>query len=108
MVEARLVVTALAMMLAMFLAGVHGLRHRIGIAILGLLSVAWFTVDRMFEGEVIVRLSRSHGVTVSDLIGLLGLIITGLLWLGSDRTIALRADGDRPTSCAPGITSEHV
>jgi hypothetical protein len=85
MVEARLVVTALAMMLAMFLAGVHGLRHRIGIVILGLLSVVWFTVDRLFEGEVVVAVSRNHGIVVSDLVGVLGLLVTALLWFRTTR-----------------------
>jgi hypothetical protein len=80
MVEARLVVTALAMLLAMFLAGVHGLRHRIGIVILALLSLAWFTVDKLFEGEVLFQLNRHQGLTVSDLVGLVGLLVAGLLW----------------------------
>ncbi len=80
MVEARLVVTALALMLAMFLAGVHGVRHRIGIAILALLSLSWFTVDKLFEGSIVVELTKSHAVTSSDFVGLLGLIVAALLW----------------------------
>lgn len=80
MVEARLVVTALVFLLAMFLAAVHGLRHRVGISILALLSVAWFTVDKLFEGEVLFEIDKTQGVTTSDFVGLLGLAVAGLLW----------------------------
>lgn len=80
MVEARLVVTALALMLAMFLAGVHGLRHRIGIAILALLSVTWLTVDKLFEGETLFAIDRRYGLTTADFVGLLGLAVSVLLW----------------------------
>ena len=47
----------------MFLAGVHGVRHRVGIAILALLSLAWFTVDKLFEGSIVFELTRTHAVT---------------------------------------------
>jgi len=109
MVEARLVVTVLALMLAMFLAGVHGMRHRVGIAILALLSLSWFTVDKLFEGNVVLELSKTHAVTSSDFVGLLGLIVSGLLWWHSRSARAVRpaapvrgAAQDRP---AP--TREH-
>lgn len=80
MVEARLVVTALAVILAMFLAGVQGLRHRTGIVILGLLSLSWFTIDKLFEGDVLVDLNREHAITASDLVGFVGLVATAALW----------------------------
>src|SRR4051794_17745127 len=85
MAEARLVVTALAMMLAMFLAGIYGLRHRVGILILALLSLTWFTVDKLFEGGVLLHVSKTNGITVSDLIGILGVLISGLVWWYSAR-----------------------
>jgi hypothetical protein len=92
------VVTALALMLAMFLAGVHGLRHRIGIAILALLSIVWFTVDKLFEGEVLFQINRHQGFTSADVVGLLGLIVAGLLWRygRAVRTPAERAPRGRP------------
>jgi uncharacterized membrane protein HdeD (DUF308 family) len=104
MVEARLVVTALAMMLAMFLAGIHGLRHRTGIAILALLSLAWFTVDKLFEGEVLFQINRHQGFTGSDIIGVLGLLVAGLLWRNS-RTV--RTPAERAPQGTPAPTREH-
>jgi uncharacterized membrane protein HdeD (DUF308 family) len=104
MVEARLVVTALAMLLAMFLAGVHGLRHRVGIAILALLSVAWFTVDKLFEGEVLFQINRHQGLTVSDIVGLLGLLIAALLWR---RTRPVRNPPARALEDTPAPTRAH-
>jgi hypothetical protein len=77
--EFRVVVTILALLFAMFLAGVHGIRHRIGVVILGLLSVIWFTVDRLFEGKTIVAINRSMGFTTADIVGVLGLVVTGAL-----------------------------
>ena len=98
MVEARLVFTALAYMLAMFLAGVYGLRDRLGIAVLALLSLSWFTVDKLFEGGIVLELSKTHAITTSDFVGLLGLIVSVLLWWRWRRlrNPAARARQDRP------------
>ena len=97
MVEFRLVVTALALLLAMFLAGVHGLRHRVGIAILGLLSLVWFTVDKLFEGELVFQIDRHQGLTTSDFVGLLGLVITAALWWQS-RPARMRRSAPAPVA----------
>ena len=105
MVEARLVVTALALMLAMFLAGVHGLRHRIGIAILALLSLSWFTVDKLFEGNIVFELTKTHAITTSDFVGLLGLIVSGLLWWHSRPARAPRPV--RPAAPVPGAAPDR-
>jgi uncharacterized membrane protein HdeD (DUF308 family) len=104
MAELRLVVTALALMLAMFLAGVHGLRHRIGVAILALLSVVWFTVDKLFEGEVLFQINRHQGFTSADVVGLLGLIVAVLLWRNG-RTV--RTPAERAPQGRPAPTREH-
>jgi hypothetical protein len=114
MVEARLVVTALALMLAMFLAGVHGLRHRMGIAILALLSLAWFTVDKLFEGDVLVHLSKTHAVTTTDLVGLLGLLVVALLsWharpgASTGPDAASGSDRDGIAARSTGVAREHM
>ena len=80
----------------MFLAGVLGLRDRVGIAILALLSFAWFTIDRLFETKhVLVAITRTNGLTAPDLVGILGLVITALLtlhWRRSRRTEPLGSD----------------
>jgi hypothetical protein len=85
-VEARLVITALAIIVAMFLAAMQGLRNRTGIGILGLLSLSWFTVDKLFEGEVLFQINRTQGLTTADFVGLLGLGVAGLLWWRSRKS----------------------
>ena len=71
--ELRLILTAVALIAAMVLADRVGRRERIGAIILLLISLAWLTVDKPWEIAVLVRLSHSHGLTVSDLVGLAGL-----------------------------------
>jgi hypothetical protein len=77
--ELRLVLTALALMAAMVLSAVVGRRQRVGAVLLALLSFVWLTIDRSFEGAVIVEVSSRHGLVVSDLVGLAGL--SGAAWL---------------------------
>lgn len=81
MPELRVVLTVVALLAAMILGGVVGLRHRIGIAILALLSFVWLTLDRDFEGGVLVSLTSHNGITASDLVGLAGFGISVWLWL---------------------------
>lgn len=80
MAELRIVLTVLALLAAMVLAGVVGLRRRIGIVLLALLSFVWLTLDKDFEGAVIVTITSHNGVTVSDLVGLAGFVVCVVLW----------------------------
>lgn len=79
MSDLRLYTTAALLVVAMVLAGWIGRRQRIGAVILALLSVAWLTVDRDWEGGVIVALGASHGITTADFVGFAGILASG--WL---------------------------
>jgi hypothetical protein len=83
--ELRLITTALLLAAAMVLAGVIGRRQRIGIVLLVLLSVVWLTVDRDWEGGVIVVISQTHGFTTADIVGVAGLGWAFWLWWRSRR-----------------------
>ncbi len=72
--EFRLIVAAAALVAAMVIAERVGRHDRRGAAILVLISVAWFTVDKHWEIAVLLRLSHGHGLTVTDLIGIAGLV----------------------------------
>lgn len=80
MPELRIVLTGLALVVAMVLAGVIGWRQRIGSIVLALLSFVWFTVDRDFEGSVLVKFSATHGIVAADLVGIAGFVASALLW----------------------------
>lgn len=72
MVEAREVLTALALALSMLGAAWIGLRQWLGVVILALLSFAWLTVDDRWEGRVLLHFGRSHGFVLVDLVGIIG------------------------------------
>ena len=72
--EFRLIVAAAALVAAMVLAERVGRRDRLGAVILVLISIAWFTVDKHWEIAVLLRVSHGHGLTVTDLIGIAGLL----------------------------------
>jgi hypothetical protein len=77
--ELRDVITAAMLLVAMVLAGLIGRRQRIGIALLALLSLVWLTVDRLWEGPVLVAVSKHNGLVTSDFVGLAGL--GAAIWL---------------------------
>jgi len=52
---------------------------RWGGLVIGLLSVYWLTHNHRAEGGVLVVLSKSHGIVVTDLAGAAGLALAG--WL---------------------------
>lgn len=81
----RLTVTALALVAAMVLAERIGRQQRIGAIILILISFAWLTVDQDWELAVIVPVTRSNGLTISDLFGIAGLIRGGWLLVRHSR-----------------------
>jgi hypothetical protein len=86
MPELRLVLTALALIAAMVLSAVVGRRQRVGIVLLVLLSFVWLTIDRYFEGGVILVVSSHHGLVTSDLVGIAGLGVAVWLWVRSRRS----------------------
>ena len=75
MPDVRDLLTALALLVAMVLAGWIGVRQRIGIVVLALLSLVWLTVDSLWEGGVLLALSTHHGITLADLVGIAGLLV---------------------------------
>ncbi len=80
MPAARLIITALLLALAMAICAWLGRRQRVGTVLLVLLSAVWLTVDRDWEGGVIVVISPTHGLTTADLVGLAGLAIAAWQW----------------------------
>jgi hypothetical protein len=78
MSELRLIITAALLALAMVLAAWMGRRQRIGTVILALLSLVWLTVDRDWEGGIIVVVDSRHGLTTADLVGVAGLVLAGV------------------------------
>jgi hypothetical protein len=77
--DTRVVLVVLALLASMALAYLVARRHRIGIVLLALQSVLWLLVNSDFEGPTLVDFSRTHGLTMSDLLGIAGLLLAG--WL---------------------------
>jgi hypothetical protein len=77
--------TAAMLLVAMVLAGLIGRRQRLGIALLALLSLVWLTVDRLWEGPVIIALTDHNGLVTSDFVGLAGLGVAIWLYRRFDR-----------------------
>ena len=44
-----------------------------------LLSLAWFGIDTLWEGPVLVSLNSHHGITLADTIGVVGLAAAGVI-----------------------------
>jgi hypothetical protein len=73
--------TVCALAVTMVLAAIIGLRHLVGIAMLALLAFVWLTLDKTWEGGVLVSVSGGHGLTQADLAGVLALVVAALeLW----------------------------
>ena len=79
-VDLRILATIIALVAAMVIAAFLGRRQRAGAAILVLVSLAWLTVDRDFEGPLLLKLNDEHGIVLSDLVGFLGLGVGVWLW----------------------------
>jgi hypothetical protein len=77
---ARNIVTVCALVAAMLLAGWIGRRQRTGAVVLALVGVVWLAVDDNFEGGVLIRVSKYHGLVTSDLVGLAAIITAVWLW----------------------------
>ncbi len=77
--ELRDIVTAVLLFAAMMLSAWLGMRQRLGVVLLTLLSLVWFTVDRLWEGPVLVPLAPNRGLVTSDVVGLIGLVVAVVL-----------------------------
>ena len=86
MPQVRVVLTVVALLAAMVLAGVIGRRQQLGSVLLVLLSALWLLVDNTFEGPVLFSVTSHNGLTASDLVGLAGLVIGGWLWFRRRRS----------------------
>jgi hypothetical protein len=81
LVDLRVLVTALALALALVVAGAIGWRQRSGTLILALLSVVWLTVDADFEGPHLIRFDAHHSLVLADLVGIAGLVVALIEWV---------------------------
>lgn len=81
MAEARIVITALALVAAMLIAGWIGRTQRAAAILLALLGIAWLTVDHEFEGGVLFTVTEHHGLVTSDLVGIAAIGAAIWLWL---------------------------
>jgi hypothetical protein len=81
MAEARTIITALALVAAMLLAGWLARKQRSAAIVLALLGIAWLTVDHDFEGGVILTVTEHHGLVTADLVGLAAIATAIWLWL---------------------------
>jgi hypothetical protein len=79
--EARIVITALALVAAMLIAGWIGRTQRAAAILLALLGIAWLTVDHEFEGGVLFTVTEHHGLVTSDLVGIAAIGAAIWLWL---------------------------
>ena len=70
----------LVLVLLVVSAGLAGWVGRPGVVALALTSVLWLVVNQPVEGEVLLRVSTSHGLTSADLAGLAGLVMAVVLW----------------------------
>jgi len=61
--------------LALLALGARGAVRRAAAWALLPVSAAWVVFNGPFEGPVLVTLSRSHGITVSDLLAVVGVLV---------------------------------
>ena len=80
MSELRTVVLIWALLLTMAIAAGIGARHRGGPAALASVSLVWLLVDSDFEGTVLIDVTAHNGLTTSDLVGVLGIVLAAAQW----------------------------
>jgi hypothetical protein len=71
-VEARIVLTALALLAAIVISGILGWRRYYGAVLLALLSFVWLSADSEWELGLLFKIDPQHGVVTSDLVSLVG------------------------------------
>lgn len=77
----RIVILIWTVLLTMAVGAGLGSRQRSGTVVLALASVTWFLVDQAFEGMVLIDVTSHNGLTTSDLVGVLGLVLALGQWL---------------------------
>ena len=77
--DPRLIALIVALGAAMVISAVLGARQRLAAAVLALLSFVWLLVDEAFEGPRLLLVTTNHGLVSSDLVGLIGLVLAGIL-----------------------------
>jgi hypothetical protein len=78
--DKRVIALIACLGLAMVITAVLAVRDRRLSIVLLLLSVVWLIVDRPFEGDVVVTVSHSHGLTGADFVGVVGGVVAVVLW----------------------------
>ena len=92
MSELRIIILIWTLLLAMATAAGLGTRSRFGPPMLALVSLAWLLVDTDFEGVVLVDVTPRNGLTTSDLVGVLGLVLA----VGQGARLVRRGRSPRP------------
>jgi hypothetical protein len=74
-------VLLLALLVALLLVTlrVRGRARRITAVLLVPVSFAWVLFNGRLEGPVLLDLSQNHGVTVADLLAVLGVLVAGVV-----------------------------
>ena len=81
MSEQRTILLIWTLLAIMAISCALGARRRSGAVLLALASVLWLLVDTSYEGQTLLVISATHGLTTSDLVGLAGIVIAGVqLW----------------------------
>ncbi|MGZ6754837.1 MAG: hypothetical protein ACXVEJ_15370 [Nocardioides sp.] len=58
--------------------------RRTGAVLVALVSITWLLVNKSMEGDTLLHVTRSHGLTAGDLAGLAGLGLALIAWLLAD------------------------
>ena len=65
--------------------GARGRPRRVAAALLLPVSAAWVLFNGPIEGPILLTISSSHGLTVSDLLAVVGVLVAGAVLLLGDR-----------------------
>jgi hypothetical protein len=63
----------------------RGRRRRAAAVLLLPVSAAWVLFNGAIEGPILLILSTDHGITVSDLLAVVGALVAGVVLLRGDR-----------------------
>lgn len=67
------------------LAGTLSRTGRWGAATLAVASLIWLAVNKNFEGEVLLTVTPTNGLTAGDLVGLVGILVAIWCWFDAGR-----------------------
>jgi Na+-transporting methylmalonyl-CoA/oxaloacetate decarboxylase beta subunit len=79
-------VVLLVLLVGLLLAalGARGRRRRVAAVLLLPVSAGWVLFNGPIEGPILLTLSSNHGLTVSDLLAAVGVLVAGVVLLGGD------------------------